>query len=166
MSADHHFPGGGIIKPAAVDLSLDPRAWRARKKPVAVHAQFAGRPGTLATREGPVRYEAGAALLTGTASERWPVERGTFDATYEPLAGTVPGQDGAYRKRPRDVLARRLDQPTTIAIAAGDPLRGQPGDWLLQYGPGEYGIVGNDIFSATYELLQPVGDQSDRAQGA
>jgi hypothetical protein len=33
-------------------------------------------------------------------------------------------------------------------------LRGQPGDWLVDYGDGSLGIVAHDIFSTTYEILR------------
>jgi PGDYG protein len=32
-----------------------------------------------------------------------------------------------------------------------DPLRGEAGDWLLQYGPGDYGVVASSVFEKTYE---------------
>lgn len=128
-----------------------------RKKALPVQVSFAGAPGTLDTLEGPVRYEAGAALLTAQAGDRWPVERHRFDETYEPLEGTEPGADGHYRKRPLQVLAWRLEMPTCVPVGhAGDCLIGKAGDWLVQYGPDDFGIVGAAIFEATYEVLGSV----------
>lgn len=125
-----------------------------RKKPVDVQVSFARDAGTLETLEGPVRYVAGTALLTGAAGDRWPVERAKFDVAYAP----APGLNGIYRKRPIEVLAMRLRQATTVRVGpAGDLLQGRPGDWLVQYGPDDHGIVGAEIFVATYEFVARAG---------
>lgn len=130
------------------------RARRARRLPVEVQVRFASSPGSLETLEGPVRYSAGAALVTGKAGDRWPVERAHFEASYEPLPGTPTGRDGRYRKRPAEVAVWRLTAPFSIEVGiADDPLRGRPGDWLVGYGPDHYGIVAAELFAASYELL-------------
>ncbi len=117
--------------------------------------RFARAPGMLETLEGPVRYRVGAALVRGLRGEQWPVERSAFERRYAPAPGTAAGQDGDYRRRPGLVLARRLESAIELpAGALGDPLRGRAGDWLLQYAPGEYGIVAPEIFDETYELLE------------
>jgi hypothetical protein len=62
------------------------------------------------------------------------------------------GQDGVYRKKPLRVLAVRLDAPLTVQVGERrDALRGEAGDWLLQYGPGDYGVVASSVFEKTYE---------------
>jgi hypothetical protein len=123
--------------------------------------RFAAKPGVVETLEGPVRHRAGAALVCGLRGECWPVERAPFERRYEPAQGTVAGRDGLYRRRPGVVLARPLDAALEVPVGAeGDLLRGRPGDWLLQYGPGEYGIVAPEVFADTYELLaEPDGAQ-------
>ncbi|GHV37481.1 hypothetical protein FACS1894187_14310 [Synergistales bacterium] len=68
--------------------------------------------------------------------------------------GTEPGQEGEYRKIGRSVWALEMDEPFTVEIAGG-VLRGESGDWLLQYGDGEYGIVGGKIFEKTYVTAAP-----------
>jgi hypothetical protein len=41
-----------------------------------------------------------------------------------------------------------------VALADGvSRLRGQPGDWLVDYGDGSLGIVSPAIFAATYEIV-------------
>jgi hypothetical protein len=139
---------------SAVDLDADPAARRARKRPVPVSVQFAAKHGTLATREGDVRYEAGDALLTGEAGDRWPMPRARFEAAYEPVPPTRAGMWGVYRKRPIEVLAKQM--PALFAIDLSDgrgTLRGSAGDWLVQYAPDDVAVVANAIFAATYELL-------------
>lgn len=119
-----------------------------------MQVEFAPAPGRVRTLEGEVGHEAGDAILTGLRGERWPVARARFEATYEPVPPTRRGLPGTYRKLPLRVLARRLDTPFAVPAGPGaDPLRGEAGDWLLQYGPGEHGIVAADIFEATYERM-------------
>ena len=136
------------------DLALDPRAWRARKRPVAVAVHFASAPGVLPTSEGDVRYAAGDALVTGNAGDRWPVPRARFLATYEPIAPTAAPGDGAYRKRVALVHARRMDAPFAVTLSGErGTLRGGAGDWLVQYAPGDVAVIDDAIFAQTYELL-------------
>ena len=135
-------------------LSPEAGAIRVRKLPVDVTVRFAAVPGRVATLEGEVGHAAGDAMLTGGEGEHWPVARARFDATYEPVPPTVAGQDGQYRKRPIAVLARRLEGTFSVPVGDGhDRLSGGAGDWLVQYGPGEFGIVSAAIFAATYEIL-------------
>lgn len=136
------------------DLGSDPSARRARKRPLPVVVEFAASAGVLRTLEGPVRYRAGDALLTGVAGERWPIGREKFDAAYEPVPPTVAGRAGEYRRRPLVVRAKRMAGPFRVRVGhADDPLQGRAGDWLLQYGPDDYGIVAADLFARTYVLL-------------
>ncbi|RDK02209.1 PGDYG domain-containing protein [Paraburkholderia lacunae] len=130
------------------DLTRDPDAWRVMKRPVLVAVQFADEDGTCATLEGPVRYRAGDALATGTLGEQWPISRDRFDQTYE-LVG-----DGMYRKRPVVVHALRLKAAMSVRVGGeGDVLEGRPGDWLVQYGYGDYGLVDGDVFAWAYERV-------------
>lgn len=136
------------------DLTLQAGARRACKKPLPVRVAFAPADGVLATLEGDVAYRAGDALMTGAHNEQWPIQRAKFDAAYAAEAGTQPGADGYYAKRYQEVLALRLQQTESVKVGWQDsPLQGRPGDWLLQYGPGDFGIVAADIFETTYTLL-------------
>lgn len=135
------------------DLSEADGAVSVRKRPLPVQVVFAAEAGRLQTLEGPVGYLAGDAMLTGPLGEQWPVRRAQFEATYEPLPDTRLGGAGAYRKRPQVILARRLEAPATVSVGRGDPITGRPGDWLVQYGPGEFGIVAEAVFAKTYELV-------------
>jgi len=136
---------------ALPDLTADPRALRVCKKPDPVRAEFAGADGVCDTLEGPVRYKAGDAILTGVRGERWPVERENFLASYEPVPPTRAGDDGNYRKAPSIAHALRLDQERGVPVGwQKDPLHGRPGDWLLQYADGTYGVVQDPIFRESY----------------
>jgi hypothetical protein len=134
------------------DLSPDPRAQRVVKVPLPVRVRIAEADGICETLEGPVRYLSGDAILTGVADETWPVARKKFDERYMPAEGTPPGADGEYVKRPLVVLALRLDVPIDVPMPNGGMLHGEPGDWLLQHGTSDYGLVKDEILRATYEF--------------
>lgn len=124
------------------------------KKPMTVLVRFAGGNGDLKTLEGIVAYEQGAALLTGQHGDVWPVERSIFNATYMAVDDTTFGEDGTYQKRDIKVLATQLSQVTSVEVGyASNPIKGMPGDWLVQYGTDDYGIVSADIFEETYDIL-------------
>jgi hypothetical protein len=134
------------------DLSADPRALRVCKRAVPVEVAFAASAGVCETLEGPVRFNNGDAILTGIRGERWPVRRDLFLASYEPVPPTRAGEDGSYRKAPAMAYALRLDRPCEVPVGwHNDPLRGRPGDWLLQYADGSYGVVQDSIFRESYD---------------
>ena len=136
------------------DLSEDRAAYRARKRAVAIQVEFAEIDGTLPTQEGPVNYSAGDALLTNIEGERRPVARDTFDLDYAPMAPTRPGKPGRYRKRARVVWAKPVIDAFDVTLDRNrGRLRGQPGDWLVQYAQSDFSIVRAGVFAQTYELL-------------
>ena len=136
------------------DLSCDPAARQAAKDET-VQVQFATQPGELVSAVGVNRYVAGDALVTGSTGDRWCVSRERFDAKYLPVAPTPPGVAGAYRNRPVTVLAKQMPQAFSVAReAGGDVLNGSAGDWLLQYGPGDHGIVDRARFARVYRILE------------
>jgi PGDYG protein len=118
-----------------------------------VAVEFAKTAGELMSREGPNRYLPNDAIVTGSTGDRWCVSRDRFDAKYEALAPTKFGEAGAYRNKPIPVLAKRMDEAFSLARSnGGDVLRGTAGDWVLQYGPGDYGVVESSRFQKVYVL--------------
>lgn len=134
-----------------VDLRTDPAA-RPFVKDETVHVDFATQAGELMSLEGPNRYAPGDALITGSTGDRWVVSRERFDAKYVPAdASLAQGQAGAYRNRPSVVLAKQMREAFSMARSeAGDVLHGQAGDWVLQYAPGDYGVVQAQRFAKVY----------------
>ena len=134
-----------------VDLRTDPAA-RPFVKDETVHVDFATQAGELMSLEGPNRYDPGDALITGSTGDRWVVSRERFDAKYVPAdASLAQGQAGAYRNRPSVVLAKQMREAFSMARSeAGDVLHGQAGDWVLQYAPGDYGVVQARRFAKVY----------------
>lgn len=139
-----------------IDLARHPQAVRVRKLPLPVEVRWMARDGVCQTLEGEVAYRAGDVVLTGIDGESWPVAADRFAAGYEPVPPTQPGADGAYRKRQVTLLALQLQQALTVRVGyQHDPLQGKAGDWLVQYGPDDFGIVAATIFPRTYELAPP-----------
>lgn len=133
-----------------IDLGRDPAAGTYFKDEI-VDVIFATACGELISREGPNRYDAGDALITGSTGDRWSVARHRFEPKYQPLAPLAMGQDGRYRARAVAVLARQMSAAFSVERrAGGDLLRGQAQDWLLQYAPGDYGVVENARFQRVY----------------
>jgi hypothetical protein len=136
------------------DLSEDRAAYRARKRGVAMQVEFAETDGTLPTQEGRVNYSTGDALLTDIDGKRRPVARDTFDIDYGPVAPTRPGKPGIYRKRARAVWAKPMTDAFDVTLDRDrGTLRGQRGDWLVQYEQSDFSVISAGVFARTYELL-------------
>jgi len=148
-----------LIKPEPVegnklDLEHESKAQKVQKKATPVTVNFAATAGVCNTKEGNVTYKAGDAILTGLEGEQWPIERPKFDATYEPLTPTEAGVNGRYSKRPLIVYALQMNETFHVNVSwTDDRLEGKSGDWLLQYGENDYGIVSESIFEKTYTFL-------------
>ena len=137
-----------------IDLHIDPHAALYVKNEV-VLVCFAKNDGELTSQEGINRYKAGDAMITGSTGNRWIVSRDRFHARYEPVAPLKAGEDGAYRNKPVPVLAKQLHEPFSInRSAGGDRLQGGAGDWLMQYGPQDFGIVEKQRFEQVYQLVK------------
>jgi hypothetical protein len=116
--------------------------------------QFASTACTIQTQEGIVHARPGDAIVTGTAGEHWRVSRAHFSEKYQPLAPTTDGEPGRYVSLPNPIQAVPMSQPFEVVLADGvSRLRGQSGDWLVDYGDGSLGIVSKAIFANTYELV-------------
>ncbi len=128
-----------------IDLSTDPQA-RAYVKHEIVSVTFAQSDGTILSSVGVNHYRAGDALITGSNGDTWSVARARFDVRYAPTDDA-----GRFRARPSVVLAKQIPQRFSIQRSAGgDWLQGAAGDWLMQYAPGDFGIVDAARFASVY----------------
>jgi hypothetical protein len=135
-----------------IDLARDPHA-RQYIKNETVAVTFATSAGAVASREGANRYAIGDALITGSTGDHWSVSRDRFDAKYMPVPPLAHGQDGAYRNKPIPVYAKQIHEPFSVPrTAGGDVIHGKADDWLMQYAPGDNGIVENAKFQKVYRL--------------
>lgn len=136
-----------------IDLATDAQAARYVKTET-VTVTFARQGGELISLEGPNRYQIGDALITGATGSRWSVARERFNAKYQALPPAAAGEDGAYTAKPIPVLAKQITEAFTAQRSSGgDLLRGEAGDWLLQYRPGDFGIAANSRFTLIYRKL-------------
>ena len=141
-----------------IDLTQDSAADYYLKTEI-VQVAFAREPGELISLEGPNQYQIGDAIITGCTGDRWSVDRHRFETKYQAVAPNVDGNDGAYTAKPVPVLARQINEPFTAARSAGrDVLRGEAGDWLMQYGPGDYGVCGKSRFERVYKKIDVAAD--------
>ena len=138
-----------------LDLRRDAAA-AAYIKSETVTVVFAATAGELQSREGPNRYERGDAIVTGSNGDVWSVTRARFDARYEFIPSGLNPAAARYRTKPLPVLARQIAEVFTMRRrAGGDMLHGKIGDWLIQYAPGDYGIVDQQKFERLYRSHPP-----------
>ncbi len=143
---------GAVTDATGLDLERRPDAIRVIKRPEPVEVEFARQDGVLETLEGFVHYKAGDALVTGPCGERWPIQAGRFARTYRPVEDSTADATHRFVKCAQAVLALRMSAAFGIRTSgASDPLSGKAGDWLVQYSPGEHGIVDAEIFARTYK---------------
>jgi hypothetical protein len=139
---------------AAIDLRTSERALLYEKHEI-VEVEFAVSDGYIQSREGKNRYTAGDALITGSNGDRWSVTRSRFDAKYSAIAPTRAGEAGRYANIPVPVLAQPMPRDFSIERqSGGDVIHGIAGDWLLQYAPGDHGIVQAAKFSKVYRRIE------------
>jgi hypothetical protein len=124
-------------------------------KDEAVMVEFAAADGVLESEVGANRFAAGDALLTGSTGDRWCVSRDRFDAKYRPEGTLRAGEAGWYRNVPQRIRGKQMAVAFSIARSTGgDVLRGAAGDWLMQYAPGDFGIVARARFTAVYRVVK------------
>ena len=136
------------------ELSEDSDAIETFKKPLPLHFRIADREETIETKEGPVTAQGGDYIMTGTEGENWPIPAAKFEETYDILStyDKEPVKGEAAKKK-IIVFAKQMSEPFQVKVSwSSDLLSGDPGDYLVQYGPGDYGVVGKEIFEKTYEV--------------
>jgi len=129
------------------DLSKDPKGFKTAKKPIPLNFRKAETDETIQTKEGPVNAQAGSVVMTGTEGEEWPIPADKFKETYDIL------KPGSAAKKNIPVFARIMGEPFQVKVSwSDDLLQGEKGDILVQYGEGDYGVVGRKIFKKTYKF--------------
>jgi len=131
-----------------IDLNADPGAQKVQKKAIPLEFRVAEQPETIETLEGSVEAPAGAYIMTGTKGENWPIPGDKFKETYDIVSDTTAS------KKAIPVPGKQMQEDFFVTVSwSPDKLNGKPGDWLVQYGPGDYGVVEAGIFDETYDLL-------------
>lgn len=125
-----------------------------KSRPLEREVEFAKENGICETLEGPVGYRAGDAIVTGAESEKWPVAREVFEKLYVKKTSEKQTDARRYLKVVRQALAIKLTAKRTIALLNGrGVLRGEKGDWVVDYGNGDLSIVNSTLFEHYYELV-------------
>ena len=125
---------------------LSKNGFKTAKKPIPLEFRYTDTDETIQTKEGPVQAKAGDAIMTGTEGENWPIPAKKFTQTYNDLG------NGTAAKKNIPVFAIEMNKPFQVKVSwSNDLLQGEPGDYLVQYGAGDYGVVGREIFGKTYE---------------
>ena len=137
-----------------LDLSIDTDpvspVYNIQKKDIPLQFRIAEQPETIQTLEGPVQAPVGSYIMTGTKGENWPIPADKFEETYDII------DDSTAAKKPIPVLGKNMKEDFFVTVSwSPDKLKGNPGDWLVQYGPGDYGVVEAGIFDETYDNKGP-----------
>jgi hypothetical protein len=136
------------------EVANHPRRVEARKLERDVEVRFSTEACIVRTPEGMVHARPGDAILTGNGGHQWRVSRAKFANKYRAVPPTAAGESGHYMSLPNRILAVQLQEQFAVMLADGvSGLSGHPGDWLVDYGDGSLGIVAEDIFATTYEIL-------------
>lgn len=89
--------------------------------------------------------------MRGVKNEEWPISRHHFHATYERVFG--PDVEGFALYRANNVRqARQIQEAFTVTRKNGDILKGDAGDYLVQYND-KLWVAKKDIFERTYEAV-------------
>src|ERR1700723_2745298 len=95
-----------------------------------------------------------APRLRAQAGARWRGARARFPDRYRPVPPTVAGQAGRYVSLPNNIMAVPMAERFEVLLADGiSRLMGRAGEWLVDYGDGSLGVVSEDIFAATYDII-------------
>ena len=128
------------------DLSAEPDAFETAKRPIPLEFRIAEKDEVIQTKEGPVGASTGDAIMTGTEGENWPIPGEKFEQTYDII------EPGMAAKKDIAVFAKEMPKVFQVKVSwSEDLLQGEPGDFLVQYGVGDYGVVGREIFRKTYK---------------
>lgn len=118
------------------------------KKPTKERYEIASEPGVIQTLEGPVKYPAGYYLMTGPKGEQYPISPEKFESLKDDLGNGVC--------QPKKIMkfAKVADHSGTVNTSWGEKLHYNPDvDVIVRHGPGDYGVVKQDIFDITYERV-------------
>ena len=123
-------------------------SFQAFKKPAKEHYKVADEPGTIETLEGPVRYPAGYYIITGPKGEQYPISPETFNKLKDDQG------NGVCTPKKIVKLAKVADHSGSVDTSWGEKLQYNPKvDVIVRHGPGDYGVVKQDIFDITYERV-------------
>lgn len=122
------------------------------KKASPIHYKTAIAPGTIDTLEGPVAYLAGHKIITGPKGEQYPVSQAKFAELYD------DNKDGTATPKKIHKHAKLADHDGVVKASWGDLNFKAGEDYIVRHGPGDYGVVKQDIFAQTYDTSNIKGN--------
>ena len=132
----------------SINLQTMDGSFQAYKKPILLNYEYASAPTAVQTLEGVVHCVAGDAILTGTQAENWPIKREVFESTYDVIG------KGIASKKKINIFVCQMQVNFQVKVSwSGDLLEGDPGDYLVQYGKNDFGVVKESIFGETYSRV-------------
>ena len=145
--------GGEGLYCNGIDLNTDSSAKMVMKKAIPLQFRIAEETENVKTLEGLIEAPPGSYIMTGTKGENWPIPPDKFNKTYDIKTG-LGTASGTASKKAIPVPAKQMKEDFFVSVSwsKGD-LQGHKGDWLVQYGLGDHGVVGEDIFVETYDLV-------------
>lgn len=118
------------------------------KRPTPVPYKRAIEPGTIETLEGPVNYGAGFYIMTGPKGEQYPIPPEKFKTLYD------LNDDGTASPKKIVKVAKVADHNGSVDTSWGEKLNYTAGnDVIVRHGHNDYGVVKQDIFDKTYEVM-------------
>ena len=91
-------------------------------------------------------YKKGSAIMNNGKGKLWAIPPDDFKRTY-----TIDPGGKTATPVPQRRYAVQMREPFSVKPSWSDvPLHGKAGDFLVQYGPGDYGAVDADEFKKTY----------------
>jgi len=126
------------------------------KKPAIEKYEIAKYPGTVDTLEGQIHFDAGNYIMTGPKGERYPISPEKFKNLKDDLG------HGKCKPKKISKIAKLADHDGSVVLQYnGQKLNYTAGnDYIVQHGPGDYGVVKKDIFAQTYALPNNVTENS------
>jgi hypothetical protein len=121
-------------------------SFKTYKHPTPIQYKTAIEPGTVDTLEGPVDYQAGHKIITGSKGEKYPVSAEKFADYYD------DNNDGTATPKKIDKIAKLADHDGVVKASWGDLNYKSDEDYIVRHGAGDYGVVKKDIFAQTYEM--------------
>jgi hypothetical protein len=115
------------------------------KHPTPIHYKTAIDNGTVDTLEGPVDYQAGHKIITGTKGEKYPVSAQKFAEYYD------DNKDGTATPKKIHKIAKLADHDGVVKASWGNLNYKAGEDYIVKHGSGDDGVVKKDIFAQTYD---------------
>jgi len=138
-----------IIAESVNDDWFNTGSFETFKLPAREKFDIASKDGTIETLEGPVRYKAGAYIMTGPKGEQYPITPERFKELKD------DNGDGTASPKKILKLAKLADHDGIVNTSWGEPLNYTAGnDYIVKHGPNDYGVVKKDIFSQTYNTKE------------